>query len=148
MSIKITLPEISRAIAATPKNNGVYDERAIAQSIADYINSEIAREKQEHDEWEAGRKGFEVRFPETNVQPGRPDEVERMQAEAQIRHAELVEQKIRSNKELIAGIGAAVVGIGTTAITGGAGSPVGAAAFLGIATQLANALNSGSIPNR
>ena len=140
--MKITMQEIETAIAgAAPADGGPWQANTIARNLAQLVAGEAAEERREREAWEAGRSQWAVRFTPSEGPLGNPAAIAELQDTAVARHREAVQERLRRNRELLSGIGASIVTLGTGALSGGMTTGALAAGAMEIARQIANALN-------
>lgn len=143
--MKITREEVETALVkAAPSEGKSWEPGVIAQQLVNLVEEEAEQERRDREDWEVGRQQFGVRFAESDVPKGNPAAIDAHQAEAQAKHRAFIQQRLARNRELISGIGASIVALGTTALTGGASTPVLVAGAMSIARQIADALNDTS----
>lgn len=144
--MKFTHDEIFTAILqAAPEEGQQWDPEVIASKLVNLVNAEVDETREAQAAWEEGRKDFAVRFVQSDVAKGDPSSIRVMREEAVRAHRELIDARVRRNVTLINGIGAAVIGMGSIAMSGGATSPAFFSSAYTIAKQIASALNDTTI---
>lgn len=143
MSLILTKEQITTAIAAAaPPEGKEWHPDAIARNIASLIQAEGERERVEAAEWEAGRADFSLQIKPSDVRHGAPAVIATWQEETIKKHAAFVAARIAKNRAIVTGIFGAVTALGGAAISGGVTTPALVAGLFGVATQIADAMNS------
>ena len=135
-----TRDQIALAIASAPDNS----TESIAKALANLANDAAIIARREEDEFQAALAGMKSRYTpiRQNMSLSTAANIDEVTDTLVREHAQAVEAKIAQNKQLISGIAASVLAVGSAVATGGMTSPMAITSLTGIASQVSSALAS------